>query len=386
MNRKGFGNASIKSTLAVSLSGSTDVPKEIEMLWNHSTTSLPRILLARDCWDEEHLPTSTKLILSTFDNIDAARATGTCSYTVYRRGESSATTDPRLAIAQLSNPTNACPVVLIGLDIVPESVFHVPISLSEFVEGHDESNQQMLLTPKFSLTDLHIDSADGISSPIGQCKKLWLLFPPTTLNLTLMKEAEGQRAKLQRIGKSLEGGIVATTNSDQAIYLPAGCIHAVVTIQGGFLISIDFTTPLSSKPTAALITAGLDDGISSPSFQKEVFDRLLASVDHGLSNKKEHLAVDSWISVLGKIQEYGKSRQAWKKQGTKVWDEFLATKRGKDMVCVCGEQGKAKFPEHFRREHLWGNVKAQKRKADSQVVEDPREKRVTRAIKRLKSR
>lgn len=91
------------------------------------------------------------------------------------------------------------------------------MALSEFVEPFDQSEQSLLLTPKYWCIDLHIgkrvlsrveqfansceDSADGISAPMGSCEKVWVTFPPTERNLALMSKAEGQKAKVARIGK-----------------------------------------------------------------------------------------------------------------------------------------------------------------------------------------
>lgn len=83
---------------------------------------------------------------------------------------------------------------------------------------------------------------DGLSTTIDTCRKLWFIFPPTSHNLELMKAKLSQNAKLLRIGHQLEGGVVCETAGGQAVYLPAGCIHAVLTLEGGFLASLDFTT------------------------------------------------------------------------------------------------------------------------------------------------
>lgn len=342
------------------------------------------IFKAKECWDEEHLPSTEQLILSTLDEIDSTKF----SYTIYRRGEGVTNADARLAIVQLSEPNEANPMIVIGLTPpeLPETAFHPPISLSQYVEPHDERNQQLLLTPRFTITDLHIDSGDGISSPLGRCKKLWLVFPPTAKNLTLLKCAEGQKAKLQRIGQKLEGGLVFTTNSEEAIYLPAGCIHAVITTKGGFLIAVDFTTPLSSKPTATILRAYLND-VGSPSFKKEIFQRFLSSIDHGLSNKQISLAISSWISAVDRVLEYGKENQGWKKQAVKVWDEFLNKKEAASLVCPCGSQRKGDFAQHLRRDHLWERKQFEKRKACELVVKEEVkdvhvDKRLTRASKK----
>ncbi|KAH7357093.1 hypothetical protein BKA65DRAFT_580384 [Rhexocercosporidium sp. MPI-PUGE-AT-0058] len=375
----GFHSQTLNKILALSFSTFNHYSDQTICMWNESTTTIPRVFRAAECWDEEKIPSMTKLLLSTIHHIESSMGKADRGYDVYRRSEQSTTVDPRLAIAQLVEPSEAGPVVLIGLNILPQGIFHVLVSLSEFVEGVEEDNQQLLLTPKYAFTDLHMDTSDGVSSPIGQCRKLWMVFPPTTKNLVLMKQAEGQRAKLDRIGKKLEGGLVFRTNSDEAIYLPAGCIHAVIPLQGGFLIATDFTTPLSSKPYAAMINAGLDDSGAADTFRLEVFRRFLSSVDYGLSCKHEALAITSWIGTLN-IRRYAKVCQNWKKTAIKVWNEFFKKKEGRRWFafagckerqdlkitsrgCTCGRRGKAR---RERRKLSWIMGKTRSRQRGNQ--------------------
>ncbi|PVH83851.1 hypothetical protein DL98DRAFT_615218, partial [Cadophora sp. DSE1049] len=362
----GFRSQTINKILALQVSTFEHRSEETARLWTESTTMVPRVFPAAECWDEENLPSTTKMIISTLNLIDSTKNNECRPYDVYRRSEHAPKVDPRLAIAQLIEPTEASPVTVIGLNFLPQGIFHVPVSLSEFVEGVEEANQQLILTPKFAFTDLHLDTSDGISSPLGQCRKLWLIFPPTASNLGLMKKADGQRAKLDRIGKELEGGLVLTTNSHEAIYLPAGCIHAVITLEGGFLIATDFTTPLSSRPHGAMINAGLDDSGAASTFQQEP------------------LALASWIGTLEKIRNYAKECPDWKKTANMVWDEYFKRKEARGMVCVCGKQGKAKFGEHFKRVHMWQVAKGQKRELEEAGEGVDQEKRPIRVSKRLR--
>ncbi|KAL2073111.1 hypothetical protein VTL71DRAFT_10435 [Oculimacula yallundae] len=385
---KDFSHQTTNKILALPLSTFETRSEQVTSLWTNSTTTLPRVFTSAECWDEEHLPSTTNLILSTLHLIEAAKKVSDRSFYVYRRSEPCPTVNPRLAIAQLVQPTESSPVVLIGLDVLPKGVFHMPVSLAEFVEGAEEANQQLLLTPKYAFTDLHVDTSDGVSSPIGQCRKLWMVFPPTEKNIGLMKKADGQRAKLVRIGKNLEGGLVFTTNSDEAIYLPAGCIHAVITLDGGFLVAIDFVTPLSSRPLAAVINAGLDDSGAGDTFREEISARFLSSVDYGLSYRYEDLAITSWITTLEKSRQYAKESPIWKKKANQIWNEFFEEKKkkGEKIICVCGEQGNAEFEGHIKGVHMWQVSKGKKRKFEEEPKSLVEEKKPARQSKRLKAR
>jgi hypothetical protein len=352
---EGFNASMLKTLLSIPLSTSDNVPLETQKLWEESTTGLPRLFAAAESWNVEP-PTSTQLILSTLDLFESSKASGAPpSYTAYRRGEADPKADPRIAIAQFCEPNRANPMAVIGLDILPESSFAAPLSLSEFVEPYDEKNQQLLLIPQFSHTDLHIDSADGVSAPMSQCTKIWVIFPPTSHNFKLLSSAEGQKAKLTRIGRKLEGGMIFKTSSAESIYLPVGCLHSVFTLHGGFLASVDFITPISCHAFSSLLTHGLDQ-VGSPSFQREVFTRFLSSVDLALQNKKETIAVSSWINALERVREFSDENGEWKKEATKIWDEYFLTASAKKMRCSCGEQGSDEsFKNHLKKMHLWAS-------------------------------
>ncbi|CAL3973514.1 unnamed protein product [Diplocarpon coronariae] len=107
-------------------------------------------------------------------------------YTVYRREDPAPKTDARLAIAQLLEPAKAVPFP----SSVPKGCCQNPAFMTPFPSPN-------------TFTDLHIDTADGVISPLRECKKLWCVFPPTAKIPGLSKEAESGKAKLQRIGKGI---------------------------------------------------------------------------------------------------------------------------------------------------------------------------------------
>jgi hypothetical protein len=52
-----------------------------------------------------------------------------------------------------------------------------------------------------------------------------------------MQDEQGEHTKLARPGGLLKGGVVIRITSREAIYTPV-ILHAVFTVQGGFLVSI----------------------------------------------------------------------------------------------------------------------------------------------------
>ncbi|KAH7357103.1 hypothetical protein BKA65DRAFT_474895 [Rhexocercosporidium sp. MPI-PUGE-AT-0058] len=308
-------------------------------LWSESTATRPRVFEAGECWKKKP-PTSEELIFETLDLIAARKLAGKTKQ------------NPRKAIAQLHEPDRLNPVGLIGYrlpKLLPDEDpgLVTPAALSRFVEPFNDGNRQVLCTPKFWMTDLHIDNYDGISTAIGTCEKLWIMFPPTPKNLQLMQSADGQRYKLARIGKDLEGGLVIKADSTQALYLPAGCLHAVFTLHGGFLVSLEFTTPLSVKVLSVLLNSQFDR-FKDKWLQSELPGQFIESVELALNQNQIQVGVDAWINTQDRLRLWFDTEQ----------DESEATRNEYWVRRRSGWQEKDSegtqqtFKEHFYSEHL----------------------------------
>lgn len=144
--------------------------------------------------------------------------------------------------------------------LIQDTPFRSNTQLHEKLTPYLEQHMVFNLTPKYSFVDLHVGTylrlgtyccthsrtepdygMDGISSPIHECM-IWFLYPGTELNPSLTQNELGQHAKFARLGGLLEGGMVVRTTCRDALYIPAGCVHEVFTIRGGFLVTIDYTT------------------------------------------------------------------------------------------------------------------------------------------------
>jgi len=177
-----------------------------------------------------------------------------------------------------------------------------------------------------------------------------------------MQKAQGQKAKLARIGKELEGGLIFKTDSSHAVYLPAGTLHAVFTLVGGFLAAIDFITTTSSFPFSSLIKLSLD---GSGDFQVSVFDRFLSSLSLGLDNNRVMEALRAWLNVSERAAEWAEANAGWRKSAREIWSRFLASPPSqlKDIVCPCGEMEEgATFKAHFMAAHSVNGASTTKRK------------------------
>lgn len=190
--------------------------------------------------------------------------------------------------------------------------------------------------------------------PLGS-EKLGLLFPSSESNISWLREAEGGKEKLARIGKNLEGGIITEVTSLRAVYIPLGCIHWFETKQGGFMITIDFISPSSAKTYSALLSAGLDC-VNGRSHQKLYFDRFLLSIGLSLDNNCVMLGIESWVNSWDRVKDWAGANPGWLKRATKIWAEFLQTSESQNILCPCGKmESEESFREHFRLSHIFPN-------------------------------
>ncbi|EPE30493.1 hypothetical protein GLAREA_03460 [Glarea lozoyensis ATCC 20868] len=360
----GFDRGTINTLSQMDLSPLSAIPGETTRLWTETSTTTPCLFPSSDCWTAKP-PSTTQLILSTLDFLaDPNRQENpqNIEFNVFHRGEAaSPDLERRLAITQLLEPDRANPVHFIGFKIreLPDEFLKCPLALSEHVEPYEKSGHQLILTPKYTLSDFHIDSTDGLSVPLGDCKKVWICFPPTANNLDLIAREEGRKAKIRRIGKKLEGGVIFETTSEHAVYLPVGCIHAVFTTTGGFLNAMDFTTPDSVGTYALLFNAKIDRKNSS--FGDSCFNYFGNSVelclDEGLDSQNAEVAVKAWVEATERVLDYAEDDRKlvteWKENCMVFWNHFLEKYQTQKLACPCGKSKKGEFVEHFREKHLW---------------------------------
>lgn len=199
-----------------------------------------------------------------------------------------------------------------------------------------------------------------------------------------MQQAEAQRSKLARIGKCLEGGLIYKTTSTEALYVPIGCIHAVFTIHGGFLVTMEFNSPMAAKVLSALFLSGFHVR-KDPYAQAELPGEFIEAVALALRENQVLLGIEAWISVKEHILRWADTsedrheatrnefwierRLGWKKKVTETWNEFFSSIHSQKVVCPCGDmEAGESFREHFRAEHMFVKFKISgcgKRKRES---------------------
>ena len=193
---------------------------------------------------------------------------------------------------------------------------------------------------------------DGLSTTIDTCRKFWFMFPPTDHNLELMKAELSQNAKLLRIGHQMEGGVVGETTGGQAVYLPAGCIHAVLTLEGGFLVSLDFTTRESVSAFGRYIAKDLHRALDEES-QRNCFFSYLDCLEVALYNQRVLTASESWLTLEASLQQTASRDLEWRQAAKKCWTKFFADMESIELICPCGKAGmEESFADHMKANHL----------------------------------
>ncbi|KAL9634358.1 MAG: hypothetical protein Q9164_004134 [Protoblastenia rupestris] len=183
------------------------------------------------------------------------------------------------AINQLSTPDVGRPIFVdnIAVRLDRDIGLELPLSLEcrNTINPEKEPTSASNITPQGTIVDLHVDHGFTVlATTIEDCVKMWALFPPTEHNLGLLRKVANKSGGLQLLVEDhlqysqpfLEGGILTRTDSAEAILLPAGTLHAVFTLSGGFLSGIHFLTAESTYQTALCLRYEIQCklGIESP--------------------------------------------------------------------------------------------------------------------------
>jgi hypothetical protein len=167
-----------------------------------------------------------------------------------------------------------------------------------------------------------------------------------------MRSVNGQMSRLKQLAASLERGLIVQTTSSEAIYLPAGWIHAVFTITGGFLVTMDFTTRDSIEAFSRYLKFNLDTTMDTES-QIHCYEYYLGCLNVALTNGRDKIALQSWVSIENQLQAIGDKYPKWRKLAKDIWEKYLSSKETEQYSCSCGWNGLGRsFKRHFENTHL----------------------------------
>ena len=146
-----------------------------------------------------------------------------------------------------------------------------------------------------------------------------------------MRTVEGQKAKLAQLMQCLEGGIIMKTTSDQAVYIPASCIHATFTLHGGYLVTKDFTTSRSLYAISSYIAHQLDRSL--PEEAREIcFEWFERCLDVYLTQQQVIEAIRAWINAEVYLNEWASSHRRWRINVRRLWEQHLSESNLSDVL------------------------------------------------------
>lgn len=132
--------------------------------------------------------------------------------------------------------------------------------------------------------------------PVGETMKLFICWPPTEHNLKLLDDEPPGPERLSRIIDRLGGGRCVVVCRNKPLYLSSGCIHAVVTLRGGFMYAGNFMTANNGAAfirTLRLCPAFVDR--YDDAGRRGLFANLLDQIDTTLGR------VSCWHSLIAEL-------------------------------------------------------------------------------------
>lgn len=298
----------------------------------------PYILKSEQCW--LRLPTYEDLHDRCIDRIISRKS----DFQVYDAGEQPTASVGR-ALRQLHQPNASNPSYITNIQL-PDHDMHFPEALRCLVTPHDdELHLGVNLTPKFTLVDLHVDQGlSGLSTAVGSCVKLWLLYPPKKHNLDVMRKTGNMKGRLQRIGKELKEGRWVITTAEDTIYLPAGWIHAVYTIEGGALAGITFMAGECIETVNHCIMYEL---AVNKIYNSNLF---LSAIQVTLELHDERLiteAIKMWCCIRPQLKMDEKTQS----RAREIWDKYFKSPGLHPRCPGCSWEGED-FVQHMRKTHM----------------------------------
>jgi hypothetical protein len=179
--------------------------------------------------------------------------------------------------------------------------------------------------------------------------KIWLCFPGAEPNLKLWAQYLGTEDLLMQYGQRLKGGLIIRTSTDpndngNCITLRAGTIHAVFTLEGGFIGGINYSThkdlPIMCQCIIQQLSRTVEEGILvdikwlEKTIKHTIHLDLPGTILKTFSNlAKIILAMRQYPERDGK--EAFKSLYALVKRSLQQWRNASADKNG-NCHCDCG--------------------------------------------------
>lgn len=147
---------------------------------------------------------------------------------------------------------------------------------------------------------------------------MWILFPPTAKNLGLLAQDLEQSDKLSTLASKLTGGVILTLQSNEALYFPPGTLHAVFTIQGGFLVGTQFWSRESIMPFTNFHLSGCAAGV------ERMPEHYLDVLEISLARSRQPAALKSWSELTScRITKKWAEDENWRRHALRIWQNHF---------------------------------------------------------------
>lgn len=267
---------------------------------------------------------------------------------------------------QLENPQHSPSEVeyLLGLTS-PSFLKEYPVSLPQWLSSQwtDAAGEVLMdATPKFTLLDIHCDRGlSTVSLPLGEMSTLWLIWPDTEHNKALYYGVTEQcnqagTSRFKRIGAQLTDGIIFVANHTQAVYLPAGYLSLVYTLNGGIMSGMSFSGREDLPSYVECVERELVDGTDVQDL-KSTISYLLITMERSLLSPDSLVVYNTaclWMRVMQAMKTAAIRGLDWKSSPSmlRFIQQILircreASQIVVDQVCPCGRAVPGPFLHHF---------------------------------------
>ncbi|KAI0537870.1 hypothetical protein GGR58DRAFT_325636 [Xylaria digitata] len=161
------------------------------------------------------------------------------------------------------------------------------------------------ITPKYTFVDLHIDHGrHGITTLHGGCIKIFALYCPTPHNLEVVERHCDSDDIFIHTWDKLEGGQFVVFSEEEAIYLPPGCIHATLTLKGGLVPGIEYSSVGCLEMSAKILDINARKFSLNSSDLRPFLETVFISMSTGDESEKALAArhiCERWVA-LGRVK------------------------------------------------------------------------------------
>jgi len=209
------------------------------------------------------------------------------------------------------------------------------------------------ITLRFATVDVHHDDGIVISTLAGGAK-LWVVYPPTTHNMSSLARLYSDPDALFEVSFStFQNGILLLQRDGQTVYVPPNCPHFVFTLSSCILYGCEITPPSVFAGRIKSLRATVASARSSGGKRlHETLTAFIQGLEGALMDTTSvHPVLDAWVQEADYIGSVfttdGKAVLACLEN---VWRKFFRT-TSLTSCPACGTIS-GEFDHHFQSSHL----------------------------------